>query len=140
LEIQRLAKKIIKLPSAETAGIRNNAASLLGIWQHPANIVRYYDTHIGLVAAGGGIFMHKQCHCCNNYTVNSDDEVIVDLCPVCFWQYDAVAHDKPDTMKGANRITLNEARKNFRKYGVCKPEFKRMVREPLFKELPENNR
>ena len=33
----------------------------------------------------------KICPCCGYYTVESDDEVIVDICDVCFWQYDVVA-------------------------------------------------
>jgi hypothetical protein len=71
--------------------------------------------------------------------VEQDDEPLFEICEVCFWQYDAVAHDKPDTMKGANRITLKQAQENFRQYGVCKPEFKNKIRAPLEEELPENN-
>jgi len=83
--------------------------------------------------------MRKQCPCCGYYTVDNDDEVIVDICEVCFWQYDAVKHDRPDSPGGANGISLNEARGNYRKIGVCKPGFEDMVRPPLPEELPENN-
>lgn len=80
-----------------------------------------------------------QCPCCGYYTVVSDDEVIVDTCDVCFWQYDAVAHDKPARNIGANHISLNQARENYKRFGVCKIQFKDMVRAPLEVELPENN-
>ncbi|MFC5404324.1 CPCC family cysteine-rich protein [Cohnella soli] len=80
-----------------------------------------------------------QCPCCEYFTVDSDDEVIVDICDVCFWQYDAVAHDYPDKNIGANHISLSAARENYKKFEVCKKEFKHMVREPLEVELPENN-
>jgi len=77
----------------------------------------------------------KQCPCCGFYTVNSEDEVIVDICEVCFWQYDKAAHDYPDKNIGANHISLNEAQNNFKKFGACKKELKTMVREPLKEEL-----
>lgn len=80
-----------------------------------------------------------QCPCCGYFTVVSNDEVIVDICDVCFWQYDKVAHNKPDISIGANHVSLKDARENYRRYGVCKPEFKQHVREPLEEELPENN-
>ena len=77
--------------------------------------------------------------CCGYFTIDSEDDIIVDICEVCFWQYDAVAHDKADQNIGANHISLSDARDNYKKYGVCKEEFKNMVRKPREDELPENN-
>jgi hypothetical protein len=81
----------------------------------------------------------SQCLCCYNFTIESCDEVIVDICDVCYWQFDAVAHTMPNINIGANHISLNQARENYKKFGVCKPQFKNMVREPLEEELPMNN-
>ena len=83
----------------------------------------------------------QECPCCGYFTVESEDEVIVDICPVCFWQYDLVAHEKPDKNIGANHVSLNEARQNYKKYGVCKKRHigKNFTRLPLPEELPENN-
>lgn len=83
--------------------------------------------------------MNKQCPCCGYFTVDSDDEVIVDICPVCYWQYDEVAHAKPDTMKGANHVTLNEAQRNFIMFKACEEIFIEKVRDPIADELPDNN-
>ncbi|MDT0124681.1 CPCC family cysteine-rich protein [Paenibacillus sp. RRE4] len=80
-----------------------------------------------------------QCPCCYNFTIEAEEEVIVDICDVCFWQFDSVAHSNPQINIGANHITLNQARENYKKFGVCKPQFKNMVRKPLQEELPENN-
>jgi len=82
-----------------------------------------------------------KCPCCGYFTqlVEVEDEPLFEICEVCFWQFDAVAHDKPDQIIGANHITLNNARENFKKYGVCKPEFKNMVRMPLPEELSNDN-
>jgi hypothetical protein len=54
---------------------------------------------------------------------------------VCHWQEDAVQSDDPDYEGGANDVSLNEARKNFKKYSVVDPEFKKYVREPREDEL-----
>jgi hypothetical protein len=85
------------------------------------------------------IIVRIQCPCCGYYTIDSDYEVIVDICEVCFWQYDEVAHDRPETMKGANSVTLNQARKNYKEFGACEQRFIDKVREPFPEELPENN-
>ena len=82
--------------------------------------------------------MNKKCPCCGNYTIDSDDEIIFDICPVCFWQYDEVAHDKPDTILGANSVTLTEARNTYLRFGACEQRFVSQVRKPLPEELPEN--
>ncbi|ULO09197.1 glycosyltransferase [Paenibacillus sp. 19GGS1-52] len=80
-----------------------------------------------------------QCPCCGYFTVESEDEVIVDICDVCFWQYDLVAHNYPDNNIGANHISLNQAKENYKEFGVCKKGFKDMVREPMTQELQQNN-
>ncbi|MGN7761431.1 CPCC family cysteine-rich protein [Paenibacillus sp. 22594] len=80
-----------------------------------------------------------KCPCCGYFTIESDDEVIVDICDVCFWQYDVVAHEKPDWNIGANHLSLNQARENYKVFGVCKEGYGNLVREPLLIELPEND-
>jgi hypothetical protein len=82
--------------------------------------------------------LNTQCPCCGYYTIDSEDEVIVDICEVCYWQYDEVAHDNPDTIKGANGVTLNEARMNYKKFGACEQRFLNDVRKPRNDELSEN--
>jgi len=84
-----------------------------------------------------------QCPCCGYYTFESDmgDGPLFEFCEVCGWQYDPAAHNKPDTLIGANNITLNEAKINFIKFGVYLPEYanKNEIRLPLKEELSENN-
>ena len=33
----------------------------------------------------------KRCPCCGYLTIDDTDELITDICDVCFWQYDEVA-------------------------------------------------
>lgn len=47
-----------------------------------------------------------KCPCCEYYTIDSHDEVIVDICEVCFWQYDMVAHNHPNLVIGPNKVSF----------------------------------
>ncbi|GGC96593.1 CPCC family cysteine-rich protein [Enterococcus wangshanyuanii] len=77
----------------------------------------------------------KQCPCCNNYTI--EDEY--DICEVCYWEKDIVAELHPNKVIGANNVSLNVAKKNYKKYGACEERFRSLVRKPFLEELKENN-
>ena len=81
------------------------------------------------------------CPCCGYYTHETEFKAgpLFEICEVCLWQYDEVCHDKPDTMTGANSVTLNQARKNFKRIGVKDERLIGGERMPLDDELPENN-
>jgi methionyl-tRNA synthetase len=80
--------------------------------------------------------MNVQCPCCNNYTIDSDDEVIVEICEVCHWQYDHVAHGNPTKVIGPNKVSLNQARQNFLVFGACEERFVNRVRSATNDEKP----
>jgi len=87
----------------------------------------------------GSKYMKKiMCPCCKYYT-HDHEQYLFEICEVCFWQFDGTAHDIPSKISGANKLSLKEVRENYQKYGVCKKEFKHLVREPLIEELSENN-
>ena len=85
--------------------------------------------------------MKKPCPCCGFFTIDSDDEVVVDICEVCFWQYDEVAQKYPEKNIGSNGLSLEQAKENYKLYNACKKEYadNHLVRKPLEDELPENN-
>ena len=87
--------------------------------------------------------MKIACLCCGYFTYEGDTEesILYDICEVCFWGYELGAITDLDMKGGANDVSLNEARVNYKKYKVCKPRLigKNVVREPLPEELPENN-
>ncbi|TMV49907.1 hypothetical protein FE783_10025 [Paenibacillus mesophilus] len=43
-----------------------------------------------------------QCPCCDYFTFDSIEDALFEICEVCFWQYDEVAHDRPKVNIGAN--------------------------------------
>jgi Cysteine-rich CPCC len=62
-----------------------------------------------------------------------------DICPVCFWEDDAVQFDDHDYEGGANIVSLHEARKNFLEFGASEKQFLKDVRAPRPDEVnPEN--
>lgn len=86
------------------------------------------------------MYKRIQCPCCGCYTIEDDGmDVICDICPVCFWQYDWVAQKYPNKSIGPNRISLEQARINYKKFGACRDDIKEYVRLPLWEERPENN-
>lgn len=79
--------------------------------------------------------MKKKCPCCGYLTIEDDNDIITEICQVCFWQYDEVAHQIPDKSIGANNVSLKKAQDNFKKYGACLEKFKTKTRPPREDEL-----
>lgn len=77
-----------------------------------------------------------RCPVCNCLTIDETyEEVIVDICPVCFWQYDIVAQDNPNRCIGPNDVSLNEAIENYKQFGACSKRMIQYVRKPHEDEL-----
>ncbi len=74
------------------------------------------------------------CPCCGNFTLPNDEEY--EICPVCFWERDFVQEREPEFTGGANKVSLLQARENYRAYGACREELKEYVRDPEKYELP----
>lgn len=74
-----------------------------------------------------------KCSCCGCYALEEDEEY--EICPVCFWERDNVQESQPDYAGGANKMSLNEARENYARYGACSEELMPFVREPLKCEI-----
>ncbi|MDM5153729.1 CPCC family cysteine-rich protein [Bacillus sp. DX1.1] len=77
----------------------------------------------------------KQCPCCDFFTIEDD----FDICEVCYWAYDLTAQNNPDIAIGPNSVSLNQAIRNYKKYGASEKKFINKVRKPDSEELPENN-
>lgn len=76
------------------------------------------------------------CPCCRFLTLSEPYCGTFEICPVCFWEDDIVQYNDPEFKGGANQESLNEARKNFEKFGASSTEFAKFVRPPLPEEIP----
>ncbi len=70
-----------------------------------------------------------QCPCCMYYTLD-DAPGHFDICPVCFWEDDNIQRENADYEGGANDISLNQARENYKKIGAMSKDSLNSVRPP----------
>lgn len=73
---------------------------------------------------------HK-CPCCGYYTLINPPGNTFQLCPVCYWEDDGIQFNDPTFEGGANQISLNSAKENFKLFGAIEERFKEYVRLPL---------
>ena len=76
-----------------------------------------------------------KCPCCNYYTFDSKPDGEYDICPVCFWEDDPFQSENPDLDGMANRVSLNQARENYKKFGACEKHMLPYVRKPNINEM-----
>lgn len=53
------------------------------------------------------------CPCCGNLTLEEQPPGTYEICEICRWEDDPVQFDDPGYAGGANRISLNEARRQW---------------------------
>ena len=53
------------------------------------------------------------CPVCGKHTFEEDN--YFEICPVCGWEDDGVQRDDPDLAGGANPLSLNQYREEYRK-------------------------
>ncbi len=76
------------------------------------------------------------CPCCGFLTLDQKPPGTYAICPVCWWEDDDVQARDPDYAGGANRLSLRQARENFRHCGASDAEFTSKVRKPTAEETP----
>lgn len=80
--------------------------------------------------------MKYKCPCCEFFTLEDNPiQPTFEICPVCFWENDPLQSEKPDYSGGANRISLNEAKLNYKNLSVCKEDMGEFVRMPYPEEI-----
>lgn len=80
--------------------------------------------------------MTYACSCCGYLTMPFPPGSSVDICDVCLWQDNGVGLADPDRARGPNRVSLNQARENYRRYGFSDPRASGRERAPLPEEIP----
>lgn len=81
--------------------------------------------------------MRYPCPCCGYLTFTEKPNNTYIICPVCRWEDDEVQTEDPDFRGGANRVSLNEAKNNFKLFGAKEERFIDYVRDPLPEEIPK---
>lgn len=76
------------------------------------------------------------CPCCGYLTHLESTPGTDDICDVCFWHDDVYQSCYPDSVIGANPVSLNQAKENFRKFGAKTENHIEYIRKPLPDEIP----
>ena len=66
-----------------------------------------------------------KCPCCGNKTLDEKPTGTYDICDICWWEDDPVQFRDHNFSGGANVVSLNQARKNFKKYGISNLKHKK---------------
>ena len=77
------------------------------------------------------------CPCCGNLTFDVAPPGTFEICPVCYWEDDEFQYRNPQAAGGANKVSLEVGRRNYRDFGACSEAFVSQVRAPRSEELPK---
>lgn len=55
---------------------------------------------------------NRKCKCCGKLTINKND--LFAICSNCGWESDPIQEKDPSYKGGANRMSLNEAKKAYK--------------------------
>jgi hypothetical protein len=69
------------------------------------------------------------CPCCG-YLVFNEGPGSYDICPLCFWEDDAVQLEFATNGGGANKVSLVDGQRNFASFGACEESAAAHVRRP----------
>ncbi|EPD53696.1 hypothetical protein HMPREF1210_00519 [Paenisporosarcina sp. HGH0030] len=75
--------------------------------------------------------MKYTCQCCGYKTLREGTRDSYDICKVCFWEDDLVQNEDPDFEGGANEVSLRQAQRNFKLFGVSEMIYKNNVVKPV---------
>ena len=80
------------------------------------------------------------CPCCGCLTL--DERGGSDICDVCYWEDDGQDDHNADAVLGGpnGRLSLSQARANYREFGACEESMLVNVRPPRKDELPNKKR
>jgi Cysteine-rich CPCC len=81
--------------------------------------------------------MKWPCVCCGCFTLPGPTGTTDEICPICFWQDDAVDNEGTEVL-GPNKVTLAAARANYRSFGAAEVRVRGFVRKPQPDELSPN--
>ena len=84
--------------------------------------------------------MKFACPCCRLLTLSEQPPGTFAICPVCYWEDDPVQFEDLNFKGGANRVSLCQAKENFRRIGASSRKCLGLVRPAYESELPAGDK
>lgn len=78
-----------------------------------------------------------KCPCCGKFEFDILNHPDMNVCEVCYWERDTLQDEDLDYDGGANWVSLNEARANYKKYGEIMTEKNIQEYEEFYDNLNE---
>jgi len=126
-EVQPSLDHILDLSSVTDRGPETNASLAISVIQAWPPDPTTFAVELVLVSDA------HPCPCCGHMTFN-EPPGSYDICPVCFWEDDAVQLRWPSYAGGANKPNLIESQQNFVRMGAMEERFIKNVRKPSLDE------
>ena len=76
-----------------------------------------------------------KCPCCGYFTLVEQPLGTFKICPVCCWEDDDIQFNNPEYVGGANEVSLNQAKRNYRLFGAIAEGYLEFVRKPFDSEI-----
>ncbi len=109
-------------------GKLNAVQKMLYTLTYPSRNLVYEYLRVGIK---NEIFEEKYtCPCCGYKILKNKPPETDEVCGICFWQYDKVQSDNPDSENGVNEVSLNHARRNFLSFKASDKRYMHFVRKP----------
>jgi hypothetical protein len=96
----------------------------------------FWDSADALAGRDTPLGRRFACPCCGHLTLGRAPGGTYELCDECDWEEDGIQLREPDQPGGANKVSLDEARENFRRYGICEPTLRDRLRAREARERP----
>jgi len=80
------------------------------------------------------------CPCCELLTFDEPLEGTYNICPVCGWEDDEIQLKNPNYEGGANKVSLYQAKENFKIIGAIDNEAIKYSRKPNIDEIPKGKK
>jgi len=77
------------------------------------------------------------CPCCEFLTLSEKERGSFEICDVCGWEDDNVQYEDSSYSGGANKVCLNEAKKNFKLIFAIDLNALSFTRKPQKVEIPQ---
>ncbi len=74
--------------------------------------------------------MKFQCACCEWFTLHDQEIKQKQICKVCFWEDNQEQLVNPDLVGKANRLSLNQSKRNYQELGVSDLKYQKYARLP----------
>ncbi len=85
------------------------------------------------------ISLDEFCPCCDYNTLDNKNRLNYSICPICYWEDDPIQFEEHEYTRGANKVSLTMARKNYKEFEACEKGMIKNTRRPTIIDKRKDN-